>query len=134
MIHLAFMHAVCVYQSWGDKLVAFVGDRTWAITLICLNISTDSWTSHPAMSQSYKPKKNHNLQYYNASDNNDTIKLLSNFYCRNQTQLEYADVGTANTIWLGKFNIFNRHHLSQSGHHVFQSSWFWSFQTGVFPK
>jgi len=24
--------------------------------------------------------------------------------------------------------------LSQSGHRVFQSSWFWSFQTGVFPK
>ena len=24
--------------------------------------------------------------------------------------------------------------MSQSGHHVFQLSWFWSFQTGVFPK
>ena len=24
--------------------------------------------------------------------------------------------------------------LSWSGHRVFQSSWFWSFQTGVFPK
>jgi len=104
------MHAVCVYQSWGDKLVAFVGDRTRAIMLIRSNISMDSWTSHPVTSQSYKPKKNHNLQHYNTSDNNDTIKLLSNFYCRNRTQLEHTDVGTANTIWLGEFNIFNCHH------------------------
>ena len=30
--------------------------------------------------------------------------------------------------------IYSRVLVSRSGHRVFQSSWFWSFQIGVFPK
>jgi len=44
---------------------------------------------------------------YNNCNNNNMIKLLASFYSRNWTQLEHADISTANVIWLGDFN---RHH------------------------
>ena len=89
-------------------------DRTQAITLIRSNISTDSWTQLDFPSSDVtiiQIKGNWGkitiFNIYNDCDNNDTIKLLANFYSRNRAQLEHADVGTANIIWLGDFN---RHH------------------------
>ena len=37
-------------------------------------------------------------------DNNDMIKLLASYYNRNRAQLERAESGTANILWLGDFN------------------------------
>ena len=89
-------------------------DRTRAITLIRSNISTDSWTQLDFPSSDVTIIQINGLwgkitifNIYNDCDNNDTIKLLANYYNRNRAQLERADSGTANVIWLGDFN---RHH------------------------
>ena len=68
--------------------------RTWVVTLICLNISTDTWTQLDFLSSDITVTqitgswgKLTIFNIYNDCDNNDTIKLLSNYYSRNQTQL-----------------------------------------------
>jgi len=86
-------------------------DRTRAITLIHANISTDTWTQLDFPSSNVTVMqitgnwgKLTIFNIYNDCDNNDTIKMLSNYYSRNRTHLEQVDAGTANVIWLGDFN------------------------------
>jgi len=89
-------------------------DRTRAITRIHANISTDTWmqldfpsSNVTVMQITGNWGKLTIFNIYNDCDNNNTIKMLSNYYSRNRTHLEQADAGTANVIWLGDFN---RHH------------------------
>ena len=89
-------------------------NRTRAITLICSNISTDSWSQldFPSSDVTVIQLKGTwgkitIFNTYNDCDNSDTVKLLSNYYSRNQVQLEHADMGTVHIIWLGDFN---QHH------------------------
>ena len=89
-------------------------DRSRAITLIRSNISTDTWTQLDFPSSDVVIIQIEGtwgkitiFNIYNDCDNNDTIKLLSNYYSRNRARMEQAEVGTANVIWLGDFN---RHH------------------------
>jgi len=86
-------------------------NRTRAITLIRSNISTDSWTQLDFPSSNVTIVQIIGLwgkitifNIYNNCDNSDTIKLLANYYGRNQAQLEHVDSGTANILWLGNFN------------------------------
>jgi len=89
-------------------------NRSRAIMLLHSNISTDSWTQLDFPSSNVtiiQIKGNWGkitiFNIYSNCDNNDTIKLLSNYYSRNRAQLEHADTGAAHIIWLGDFN---RHH------------------------
>jgi len=44
---------------------------------------------------------------YNNSANEETIRLLTEFHCRNKASLEQVAEGVAHIIWVGDFN---RHH------------------------
>jgi len=86
-------------------------NRTRAITLIQSNISLDSWTQLDFLSSDITIIQLKGMwgkitifNTYNDCDNNDTVKLLSSYYSRNQAQLKHADTGTAHIIWLGDFN------------------------------
>ena len=66
--------------------------RTWAVMLIRLNISTDTWmqldfpSSDVIVTQiTGNWGKLTIFNIYNDCNNNDTIKLLSNYYSRNRT-------------------------------------------------
>jgi len=85
--------------------------RTQVVMLIRSNISTDTWTQLDFPSSDITVMQIMGnwgeltiFNIYNDCDNNDMIKLLSNYYSRNQTRLEHMDAGTANVIWLGDFN------------------------------
>jgi len=86
-------------------------NRSQVIMLICSNISTDTWMQLDFPSSDIiiiqiegTWGKITIFNIYNNCDNNNTIKLLSNYYSRNRTRMEQAEVGTANVIWLGDFN------------------------------
>ena len=86
-------------------------DRSRVITLIRSNISTDTWMQLDFPSSNVVViqivgnwGKITIFNIYNDCDNNNTIKLLSNYYSRNRNRLEQAEVGTAYVIWLGDFN------------------------------
>ena len=85
--------------------------RTRAITLIRSNISMDSWTQLDFPSNDVTIVQIKGLwgkitifNIYNDCDNDDTIKSLASYYNRNRVQLERAEAGTANVLWLGNFN------------------------------
>ena len=87
---------------------------TRAVTLIRADLSSDSWMQldFPSVDVTAIQLKGDwgkltIVNVYNDCENDETIRLLSEFHRRNQAEVERTGAGTAHVLWLGDFN---RHH------------------------
>ena len=107
---LASRDWVTVYPSLHRK----PNTATRAVTLIRASFNPDNWkqldfpSGDVVVIQIYGDWGKLTLvNVYNDCDNDNTIRLLTEFHSRNQAELYQADKGAAHVLWIGDFN---RHH------------------------
>jgi len=87
---------------------------TRAVTLIRTSLNLDMWEQIDFPSADVVVIQLHGewgkvtiANVYNDCNNDDTIRLLTEFHIRNQAAVYQANIGTAHVLWVGDFN---RHH------------------------
>jgi endonuclease/exonuclease/phosphatase family metal-dependent hydrolase len=88
--------------------------KSRSLTLIRVNISTKNWSqldfpsSNVMVTQITRQLGKITIfNIYNDGENNETIRLLTEFHCRNKAIIKRMPQGKVHVIWLGDFN---RHH------------------------